>query len=516
MKKNEKLIGEIVADIIKADPSLAGKEKELSLLAEKLLMSKPEPKIDESFSMELRDKVLDLFVKKQKKTSSPSAYGRWSWVSFSCGLAIITLVLPFTMTVYPSVWPSSQKTGFVHKASAQMIVQVADNAFGSIGQNGNSGLESAKTVSSANRAYGMGDGVASGVGAGKMVPPAEADASVVGFIQQDTVKYTYAGGDFDPSSVDTPVYKRALSRVDLSSVAGVIKQMDFGSFRLSDFNDLKIDNISLKEDHDYGYYFSFSGENGSFNLSKNWEKWPQPYLSCQSDDCWKNQRVKKEELPSDEEAIKIADAFLSQYGFSVVGYDKPFVNDDWKLYYDTAENKDEYYFPEEVYVVYPLSINGLSVLDQSGNKSGLLVYVDVRTRRVSGLSSSLSLNFESSNYELVLDKEQIIKKAEKGGLNGGWYYYAEGGANPEVLLGSPELYLVQQWVYNEKIGKGEDVYVPCYIFPVENRPSNMLYLPKNVIVPLNKEFFQENNDTISPRPLVRPAVDAVQASEVAE
>jgi hypothetical protein len=525
MKKNEKMISEIVADLIKNDPSLADKKEELSSLAERLLFAKPNPKLDEKFSLELKTKVLELFTKKYKsagnKISSPTQYGRWSWVSFSCGLAIVTLVLPFTMAIYPSVWPSEIGNSVVSKnPAAHKVVKVADGAFGPLVVSGgtkNSASDAATEVAPVVQrgVVGMGGGginVASPAMT-KMAVGASSDMGVSPFVpNQSAIKYVYDGEDFDPSVVSTPVYKKTLSSLDLSSMVDVVKQFDFGAFNFRNFTNLKVDNISLKEDREFGYYFNFGGESGSFNLSKNWEKWPQPYANCQNDDCYKEQRIKQDQIPSDDEAIAIANDFLSQYGFSSAGYGQPFVNNDWRVYRDASENKDDYYYPEEVLVVYPLSIDGLSVRDQGGNKNGLSLSIDVRTRKVSSLSGYWSSSFESSNYELVLDKEMIIKKAEEGGLNGGWYYSADERVQG-ISLDTPELSLVQQWSYDSSTGKGSELYIPCYVFPVKNRSLEKLYLPENIIIPLNKDFFQQNNNEIMPRPLIEPAVMDVPTAE---
>ena len=71
----QKLINEIVTDLIKVDPEFAGMEKDLRKLVQKFLAAKPEAKIDAVFKKrlqnELRARAAELKIKRGSDSKKP-------------------------------------------------------------------------------------------------------------------------------------------------------------------------------------------------------------------------------------------------------------------------------------------------------------------------------------------------------------------------------------------------------------------------------------------------------------
>jgi hypothetical protein len=247
-------------------------------------------------------------------------------------------------------------------------------------------------------------------------------------------------------------------------------------------------------------------------MSKNWEKWPNPSAKCQDDKCWQDNRVKLSDLPSDEESLEIAKRFISEYGINLDGYGQPFVQNSWRTAYEVSPDKENYYFPEEVSVVYPLIIDGVEVCGQGGEYQGLMVGVDVKNRKASGFNGVISPSFESSKYEAISDKEQIVKMAEDGGMNGFYYYGAEDGQETVVELGTPQKALMQYWKYDQETGRGDELYIPALVFPVKKRPQADYFYIENIVVPLIKDVLINNNYPMLLK--AEPAVGAITQDAV--
>jgi hypothetical protein len=365
---------------------------------------------------------------------------------------------------------------------------------------------------SASAPVGMGGG---GAAAGKMV----ADTFMPPI--SSSVRYVYAGDDFELPSGQVAVYRKLPPTVsNFSGVVSAIQGLNVDSVDISKLRDLKLDSLSIKEDREFGYYLSLSPSNNVFYMSKNWEKWPNPGAGCQDEKCWQDIRVKASDMPSNEEALAIAKSFVEEYGISLDGYGQPFVQNNWRTAYETYPDKENYYFPEEISVIYPLLIDGVEVRGQGGESQGLMVNVDVRNRKAAGFNGSIAPSFESSEYDAIADKDTIKKMAEDGGMNGRYYYFAStDGQEATVELGTPKQALMQYWKYDQATGRGDELYVPALIFPVKNRPENTPYFyVESIVVPLIKDVLQNNDYPMllktEPAVMEAPAIqDASVSSE---
>lgn len=515
MNDKEKLIDSIVQDLLRLDPSFD--ERELRSLVERLSKARPRSRFDSRFAEELKERVLKGFDefkinKNMKKTvfSLPRIDWRMmSYVSASSAALVLVAVVVSSMSIYKqnSVTLSKEVPGVKNQ-----IVKVSRNAFGPLvlARNANQGNMEAvsKTANdgstpnspaipqpgaaneralSAAAPVGMGGG---GAFAGKMM----ADSFMPPM--PSSIKYVYAGDDFELPSGQVSVYRKMPPQIsNFSGVVSAIQGLNVDSVDISVLRDLKLDSLSIKEDRDFGYYLSLSPSSNVFYMSKNWERWPNPGAKCQDEKCWQDIRVKSSDMPSDEEALSIAKAFVEEYGIKLEGYGQPIVQNSWRTAYESYPEKENYYFPDEVYVIYPLLIDGVEVRGQGGESQGLMVNIDVRSRKASGFNGTIAPSFESSEYEAISDKETIKKMAEDGGMNGRYYYYSTtDGKEATVELGTPKQILMQYWKYDQEAGRSDELYVPALVFPVKSKPAdNPYFYTENIVVPLIKDVLQNND-----------------------
>jgi hypothetical protein len=250
-------------------------------------------------------------------------------------------------------------------------------------------------------------------------------------------------------------------------------------------------------------------EEGSISINKNYD-----YARCMSVECGVRP-LSESDMPEDEKIINVANQFLSEYGINKSNYGKPEVQNEWKMYLNAAspETRPNFYFPETISVTYPQLVNGKEVYEEGGNKNGLVVNVDVREMQGAGLWNLFSQKHESSAYDVEKDTARLIKIAEQGGFRRG-YYPADsnqGEVKKNVIeLGTPSIGLVKMWIYNEK--GGQELIVPAYIFPVTNKPEDVYFYQKNVVVPLVKEILDQDQNQPVPTLMMKGVSEPARES----
>jgi hypothetical protein len=444
----DKKIKQILKDIYSIDKNLQAQEEYLIKLIQELLLSKPDSTIDENFVSSLRARVLEM--SKSLKEEKPMLGFSFNKLSYAfAGTAVILLALISFINL-----PEQPMQGLV-------VDRAKDNAFGEITFSADSSEESAQNSIDSGEKFGLG-----GAGDGddsKSAPSAL--GSGTSMVSPDLVnyEYVYAGEDFDVQDGKVTVYKRTSDYND--SLSGLLKGIKLDGVDIGKFSNLKVDSIQISEDKDQGYIlYAYPKENIVY-IGQNWEKWPSYY------DSRENQQPSVSQL-SDPEAIKIADKFLSDYSIDHSAFGSGEV-----IGYANIEDA----ITESASVVYPLQIEGNDVYSQSGYKYGLNVVVDFRTGEVSHVSNINAGNFQSSDYDSDLTKEQILSYAEKGGLQGS-YFYEQAAKTVEIRMGTPVYALVQTWKYDG--GESSELLVPSLIFPVENIENYKYYYGSDVIVPL--------------------------------
>lgn len=515
---NNELIEKILEDIYLIDADLKKNEKQLRKIIVELVASKPDVKFDEKFSASLRKEILAKIQNLEEAEINKKSF-IINIINFNPmkkayyvggGLLTVALLLTLVYNFYP------QKGGQValKKDSIESIdlkskiSRIDSNAFGSFA----SMADTARAVNPiANVAGGaQAETAAVGLGGGarslmmSSTAPLEDAKMMPGIIMPEYTKYTYVyeGDEFEiPASAD--VYKKI-------SKEGVGREMaqrlsgNFGMFDLNKLQNTVLTNFNISEDREFGYNLYFDLMNNVVSINQNWDKWPQPGADCRDDACYKNIQMKIENIPADDEIIALANQAIAEYGVDVSSFGEARVNNSWRQYYDFAEDKENYYIPDTISVVYPLKLEGKEVSDDYGNSIGITVDVNVRYKKMAGIQGIALNDFQASNYNLETDKERIMKFAKQGGLWSGYMPYGN-LKETNITLGTPSMGLVSNWKYNAETGRGEDFYVPALIFPITSKSEDVYYNRKTVSVPLLKEILDQaeaNDGGIYPRPLL--------------
>lgn len=474
-------IEQILQDLYTIDPKLKEHEEKLRVIISKLLESKPQVEINPEFVEKLRRQLL---AQATIQKSGMRSTGRL-WKNLSLVFAGTTAAM---LLVLGSYYVKNERgaTSFVledaqNKVFAeQKIENVQRNAFGNLALEPTGGRGGA----------GGGGGVGSeAAGSGGMGGDAAKSAIYpAGDFVPTNYKFVYTGGDLPEASTDLPVYKRLKEAVANINAGQLLKQMSLGLLDTSKFTNLKIQNLTVAEDREFGYTINVSLPDGLLYIGENWEKWPHPEQACQDEQCYRSYQLKPAQIPGDEQVIAIANQFLKDRSIKLDNYGQPEVQDYWRRDYELAADKASVYIPDALSVIYPLKVSGREVIDEGGNKSGLTVNVNIRHNRVSGVQELAIPHYQSSQYDLETSTQRILDAAAKGGFRS--YYYQEPNAKTvEIELGTPTISYMRYYQYKD--GKNEDLLVPAYVFPVLKAPEGQNYFQKNVVIPLVKEILDQ-------------------------
>ncbi len=347
-------------------------------------------------------------------------------------------------------------------------------------------------------AFGMGEAPNSD---SKMIAPGEP------YPMPEQYVFQYDGKDLPNVAANQSVYKRVLPEQQTSLTSRIVSLLSFGLIDFNKFQNLNLQSLSFGEDREYGYQVNVDLVAGSVNMYQNYEKWPQPIYD--QNNGYKPLTVN--DIPADNDVFKVTNAFLEEYGISREAYDNPQVIDNnWRIMYERlpVAERTNFYFPEQVQVIYPLKLDGKIVYDESGNPSGLGVYYDIRSKRVMNMYELTTKQFAKSSYKGMTDTQKILEAAEKGGFRNYSYNDTSGKFTTATLkLDTPSIQMVRMWVYdynNPKGNSGTELYVPAMVFPVKDWEKSG-YWRRAVYVPLVKEIFEsEPAPTDQPIPVDLP------------
>ncbi|OGY44357.1 MAG: hypothetical protein A3J62_04115 [Candidatus Buchananbacteria bacterium RIFCSPHIGHO2_02_FULL_38_8] len=512
LKNKSNVVNQILNELYELDGSLKKHEKELIKIINKILVSKPDTKFDQAFAKRLRAELLAKTSSKQTTSllNKLTKLFTMKKLAYVAGGAVLTalILIPVLNSLNQSKFTPTFDTGL-------KITRVGDNAFGLLEPEAtvsDLGLEQAKSAV-APLGLGAGDAIVaprSQAGGGSGYATSESAMIVPPDYLMVNYKYVYKGEPITLDQDKLPVLKRIRGIGSAGQIAGLLSSFNLGLADLSAFSDSKVQNVSFIQDKPYGYAINANLEEGSLTIYQNWQTWPLG--QCQDEKCYEAQRVTISDVPTDEELIRIANDFLSQHKISLENYGDPFVDNNWRVYYAQTVNQAELYLPDSLTVLYPLEIQGQGVYEGYGYPAGLSVTVSIRDKRVNGVNSLFTQNYQSSMYEAETDFNRILKFAETGGVYS--YPFADATTVYEIELGEPKLGYLKKWNY--KNGQTEELLVPALIFPVINQPqteaTTKQILPnaykQNVVVPLIKEVLAEfeagNDDPIRILPMPAP------------
>jgi len=533
MDKNE--LNKILAELYLLEPDLRGQEEVLVRVIEKMSDWRPDTRFDKAFAARLKAEVLKmkeagnyannnlLFNIMNKKI--------FAAVGSLAVLGIAAVLVVKTLTPRSDGWimsPDKSVSVLPGGAFGSLSYLVAANGGVNGGETaglgGGNNLKAVATGlggggSAVSQAMGL-VGTGSATPANEMTAPALAPVSDIAVTSVSSgiapdmkimpyysFKYVYKGEALTLDAAQGDVYRRLKGDGVLAANLGnLIGGLNLDILSMDTFRNLKFTNVSLVEDRDNGLMIGFDFNEDNIYISENWEKWRiMEREACGGDAaCWDRFRLRAEDVPADADLIAMSDKFLSDHQISLTHYGEPVVDNVWRDNYAQAENKADVYIPEYATVIYPLLVNGEAVRDQGASYAGLRVTINLLKKAASGVNGLTPYRYESSSYGLATEAESVVKAAENGGLNRGWY---GGGETQTLELGTPVKSYVQTWKYTNN--RNEELLVPALIFPVLNAPKNY-YGQKSVVVPLVKEMLDELNNQpimgggIEPMPLSIP------------
>ena len=536
----ENQIKRILNDLYKIDKELRQHEEKLIKIIKELLVSRPDTKFDSEFAVELRAEVLKRayeFKKDKEPTRSWTEImnlGKLTYALAGATLAVL-IILPVVVFINRSPGtPTKLSLDSLNIKDEVKIAKLKNNAFGSLispqavleeGGRGSAdanlaapqavGLDTSGEIAVTDETFGAQAPKGIGGGGGQVT-----SERVIGLPAPDIInyEYVYEGEEITTPAEKMPVYRNAGGDEMNNSISGLLRNLDLGIADLGQFKNLKTQNISLAEDRDFGYMVYLDLRMGQASISTNWEKWPNPYRDCRDQLCYENLRLSVGDIPENKKLVSIADKFIEEYGIDLTSYGEGEVRDTWRHNYELVADKANFYIPDSIGVVYPLIINNLTVFDASGFTNGIMVDINIREMKVSGVGRLINLNFEASNYEIETDIDRIVKVAENGGLR---RMYSRPDAAKTVILklGTPKLSLVSHWSYDKGLSSDGEIFIPALVFPIINKDEAQNIYQNNVIVPLVKEVLDEQEDDIigipEPMPLLRGGA-AVEGGEVIE
>ena len=332
------------------------------------------------------------------------------------------------------------------------------------------------------------------------------DASIGIMPVPDGYEFVYEGEDISGLAETQSVLKRQKPQQDESVVSRIIRIFSFGLVDLTKFTNTRIQSFAFMEEKEYGLGVNIDLNQGNIGIYQNWEKWPQLRYGCDGGYCGAFPRITEADLPSDEEALSIANQFVSDYGISLEGHGAPMVYEayNWRIAYERAQDKSNFYIPETVNVIYPIEIEGQRVYDESGHPTGMNITIDARTRRVTNMYGLETKQFQSSAYKGETDTKRILEIASRGGYRNQLW---ESDNKTTLILDTPTIQLVRIWYSTDPSRMGEELYVPSLVFPIRN-VDQTTYWRKSIVVPLVSELLDNENQGGGPvTPLPMPIDD---------
>jgi hypothetical protein len=533
-------IKDILEDIYELEPALREREAEVIALVEELLAARPVVEMSEEFRSSLREEVLREFEAEaaapEKTIGVLPAY--LHKIAFALGGAAVALVLIFPFVMNRQGQPAVQQpTGGLElgldsaqplglggggKSIIDEFVDLGSHAFGSLNFSSGESVISAPSEISASDptaavseevTIGRGGGGAAGSGtAGSSgtatAVPSPSPKRLDNMIIYDPIGFVfkYAGEPLQLSEGNIEVLKR-IKRVDAAGAARIVGSLDLGLVDIKSLSDIRVNNIGLSEDHDFGYDLQVDLREGIMYLNQNYPRW-QIGPGCEKGICNNLPTLSPSAAPSNEEIIKIADDFIAELGISREGYDAPKVDDNWRNQAPPAPDQPVY-VPDYIQVKYPLAIKDQPVYGGPGYEVGLDVTVDIRHEKVSNLGPIMSRRYETSSYEGETDAARIISIAEEGGYGGGWL-------NPDaedkvtLELETPTFIYLQQYSYDGY--ESSELYVPALLFPIKDWQQKGFW-NSGLVVPLAKEMLDQHEQNF-PGPVPMPLIEPAPAEQV--
>ncbi len=416
---------------------------------------------------------------------SPKVSTSRSWrrkVLFSVGAAVFLALFILVFCSWQSFMsiPDFKKEDGSIISSKVKVTSVGEKAFGSLAE-----LTSSKGTEESADSNGAYDTAANKAASSSAVPAGQGGGSstavdMVYPYEPTYYKYIYRGEEFTQNEERMAVLRRVTSNANISG-SMFADALDFDLFNINKINKAKTSNLSFYEDREFGYRTEIDLVRETVSIYKNWDKWPQDYL----------EQLTLNDLQDDEEIIGAANAFFDDYQIDKSAYGTPEINKNFLNYYATEQQ--EVFIPEEISVIYPLVVDGKSVYESYGEFNGLSVNYDLRNNKVSSIYNLTTHNYQSSAYEAETDVSKILTRAQN--IDGFMPLKDDVSVTYKTIeleLDTPVMGYEILWKYEDN--QNLEYLVPCLVFPVKENSEAPAYIRKRVIVPLIKDFLDQNND----------------------
>ena len=155
-------------------------------------------------------------------------------------------------------------------------------------------------------------------------------------------------------------------------------------------------------------------------------------------------------------------------------------------------------------------VNWKEIYEEYGGVYGLNITIDARTKKVSSFYWYDKFILEEATYSTITDNETINNIIKFGGRYETMQMPEQN--KKEIELTNPRIELVRMYSYDNNTSS--EYLVPSYVFDVVN--SENIYTPKNIIVPLVKDFANfEKYQNIEPQPILYDTISASVSNEIA-
>ena len=488
-------IQKIIQELYAIDPGLKKYEPALIKLIEELLLAKPDTKFDKSFARRLRTQLLGetktqynkpltrIFMNFINKNNMPARGGSASGgkkFGYLISGAVLTLIIVVPVLISNGLF--SNKAGSLEAPLSatdfqKITLLQEDEAFGSFASIAPIEGRGAAAPSAAPAAQGLALERTQAGGGGGTSFGLTADASKSTLIYPFyRYQYVYNGEPLTLEQDKMEVLRRTAGNLGNLTASRILGNLNFGLANLSSLGNSKVKTVYFGSDQEGGYNVSLNLENGMISIDK-FVKWSQEAY----------QPLTMDQMPADDQIIALANQFLTRFSVDKTNYENPVVDNRWRTYYELAEDKTNYYLPDTITVIYPLKINNIVVYNQGGDKDGLYVNVNVRTKEVYSLYNLASQTYEGSLYPVQTDIQSLLGIVNGQGQD--WQYPEDVQIQTlEIELGAPTLAFTKVWNYRNDLG--EELLVPAYIFPVLNKPADQPYFQDNLVLPIVEDLLR--------------------------
>jgi hypothetical protein len=466
----------ILDELYQVDPELKNHQVEIAAIVTDMMKHKPHTQFDEQFARELKVRVLEKFSLQARASEEKKFSFFISRLVYTLGGAFATLAI-----AVPILYTGSNLTSDVMENSftaGTRVVRAEANAFGPLVP-----VSLNASVGESDRAGGGAMGM--GGDATKM--------SATSFMYNPeyvNYKFTFAG-DMPELQDSVEVLKRESGMDAAKQYAGILQKIKLGIFDLGKMMNAHVQNFSLAEDRDKGYVVNVDMVGGYVSISENYSKWysTRPMIDCPNGFCVDPNRITIDEVPEEGRLVAIADSFLREYGIDVSAYGAGKVDTRWRIGYERAENKSEFYISHIQTVLYQLMIEGKPVYEEYGEPMGIRVNINTKEMRVASVDGIMTKTFSGSSYVGETDETRLRTIIEKGRMA----VYAEPTKTVDVELQNVEEGYMRQWKYSENDGTSSEIFVPALIVEVkdfERLQGEGLWQSK-IVIPLASEMLSE-------------------------